>query len=101
MDTIEYSGFQYSVSTDTYLSDGDIQCHDPKSVESFTYTFMHFYELWFIYGAGLLLSFMVNIYNIYTKYTQKKKGKFVLQGVRAHRDKYPLPSTHLILSLFN
>ena len=87
LDTIEYDGFQYSVPISSYLSDGDIVCENPKAIENFTYSFHHLYELWYIYGIGVFLALMVHIYIIYTNYTKKKKGKFVLQGVRSHRDR--------------
>lgn len=87
IDTLIYGPYVYSIDTSDFVDPETIKCSDPDTIESFAYSFYHFYELWFIYFGTLVVATTAKLLGKIKDFFKKKKGFFVFYGVRCYRDK--------------
>lgn len=85
-DTMEYRDFQYSIDPLDIIEPEDIICPHPQSIETFSYSISHLYELWYIYLAGCSLAFLVRGFQIVNEHRRKKYRKFIYSGIKADRN---------------
>lgn len=97
--TMLYGEFTYSIDTSLMLDEEDITCPNIQTVESFSYSISHLFELWYIYSLGILVSSSVKGYQNIRDFVKTQKGKFIFSGVRAERNMYKHFPLKLIIAL--
>lgn len=85
VDNLEYGSLTDTDSFMDYFPEEYNVCKNPGSIESFIYTFMHFYELWFIYLGALLVATVVHFGWIWLRWWKWLHNTFMIEGVRSGR----------------
>lgn len=86
VDTMYYGPFTYSIDTSLMIDEEDITCPEIQTLESFSYSVTHLFELWYLYTIGIVAAASFKGFQYIRDFIRNQKGKFNFHGVRAERN---------------